>query len=99
MKKLFVTIALVGCGILTVAATTPILKTEMVKIGVEQDFKEISVSDLPGAVTEAFARDYAGGTINKAYVNDAGQYKLEVSLEDGSSGALYADAEGNWISM
>ncbi|MEM6543144.1 MAG: hypothetical protein AAF634_18460, partial [Bacteroidota bacterium] len=72
---------------------------EIVKVEVDQDFKEISVSDLPGAVSEAFARDYAGGTINKAYVNDAGQYKLEVSLEDGSSGSLYADAEGNWINL
>ena len=87
------------CGVLTVAATTPLSNDEIAKIEVDQDFKEISVSDLPDAVTEAFTKDYAGGTINKAYVNDAGQYKLEVSLEDGSTGALYADAEGNWITI
>ncbi|MEM1337657.1 MAG: hypothetical protein AAF717_04085 [Bacteroidota bacterium] len=99
MKKLIVAIVLLGCGVLTVAATIPVSGNEIVKVEVDQDFKEISVSDLPGAVSEAFARDYAGGTINKAYVNDAGQYKLEVSLEDGSSGSLYADAEGNWINL
>lgn len=99
MKKLFFAIVLMSCGMLAVAATIPVSGNEIVKVEVYQDFKEISVSDLPGAVTEAFARDYAGGTIDKAYVNDAGQYKLEVSLEDGSSGALYADAEGNWINL
>ena len=54
---------------------------------------------MPEAVTAAVSKNYPTATINKAYVNEASQYKLEVSLEDGTSGTLYADAEGNWIEL
>lgn len=99
MKKLiFATVLALG-SLTAVSAATATLHDGIMDVVMEQDFKEINVSDLPAAVTEALERDYAGATIDKAYVNDAGQYKLEVSLEDGTTGTLYADAEGNWIEM
>ncbi|KQC30918.1 hypothetical protein [Flagellimonas eckloniae] len=64
-----------------------------------QDFEEISVSDLPEAISSAVAKDYPTATVDKAYKNESNQYKLEVSLEDGTTGTLYADAEGNWIEI
>lgn len=66
---------------------------------VAQDFEEISVSDLPQAVTTAVANDYPTAKVNKAYKNDKDQYKLDLSLEDGTTGTVYADAEGNWIEI
>ena len=65
----------------------------------QDDFTEIEASELPEAVSAAVAKNYPTATINKAYVNEAKQYKLEVSLEDGTSGTLYADENGNWIEM
>ena len=71
-----------------------------VEEAVAQDgFAEIAASDLPEAVTDAVAKNYPTAKIDKAYANEANQYKLEVSLEDGTTGTLYADAEGNWIEM
>ncbi len=63
----------------------------------QDDFSEIAVEELPEAVTAAVEKNYPTATINKAAVNEAKQYKLEVSLEDGTSGTLFADEEGNWI--
>ena len=64
-----------------------------------QDFEEISVSDLPEAVVAAVSKDYPTASIDKAYKNASNQFKLELSLEDGTAGTVYADAEGNWIEM
>lgn len=66
---------------------------------VSQDFTEIGVADVPAAVTKAVAQNYPTATIAKAYVNEAKQYKLEVALEDGTAGVLYADEKGNWIDL
>ncbi len=63
----------------------------------QDDYSEIAVEELPEAVTAAVEKNYPTATINKAYVNEAKQYKLEVALEDGTSGTLYADENGNWI--
>ncbi|PIB30873.1 hypothetical protein BFP77_03605 [Maribacter sp. 4U21] len=63
------------------------------------DFTEISTSALPQAVMDAFTADFPSATLNKAYVNEEGQYKLEITNEDGSTAALYADAEGKWLEM
>lgn len=63
------------------------------------DFAEVSAEELPESVTSAVSKNYPTASIDKAYVNDANQYKLEVSLEDGTAGTLYADENGNWIEM
>lgn len=77
----------------------PELKMDETIVVVAQDFEEISVSDLPEAVSSAVAKDYPTAKVDKAYKNDQDQYKLDLSLEDGTTGTVYADAEGNWIEM
>ncbi|GMN09794.1 hypothetical protein MTsPCn9_18370 [Croceitalea sp. MTPC9] len=99
MKKLFFATALVLGSLTVVAASNTMIQDEIsVEVKVSE-FKEISASDLPAAVVKALETDYAGATINKAYVNEEGQYKLEVTTQDGTDGTLYADAEGNWLEM
>ncbi len=63
------------------------------------DFTEVTAEELPESVTSAVSKNYPTASIDKAYVNEANQYKLEVSLEDGTAGTLYADENGNWIEM
>tara|TARA_R110002020_G_scaffold113688_1_gene261517 strand:- start:5807 stop:6178 length:372 start_codon:yes stop_codon:yes gene_type:complete len=65
----------------------------------QDNFTEIESSELPEAITSAVSQNYPTATINKASVNEAEQYKLEVALEDGTQGVLYADKDGNWIDM
>ncbi len=97
MKKLFF-VAVFALGSLTAfAQDTEEAQVDATETVAQDDFAEIATSELPEAVTAAVAKNYPTATINKAYVNEAKQYKLEVSLEDGTSGTLYADEEGNWI--
>lgn len=63
----------------------------------QDDYSEISVEELPEAVTAAVQTNYPTATIDKAYKNESNEYKLEVSLQDGTAGTLYADESGNWI--
>ncbi|WP_232622911.1 hypothetical protein [Pareuzebyella sediminis] len=65
---------------------------------VAQDgFNEIAVEEVPEAITTMIETNYPGATINKAHKNEENHYKVEVSLEDGTTGALIVDEEGNAI--
>ena len=66
---------------------------------VTDDFKEISVSEVPQAVADAISKNFPTATLDKAYANEEKQYKLVLSLEDGTQGTVYADEEGNWLDM
>ena len=63
----------------------------------QDDFSEIAIEEVPEAVTSMIETNYPGATVNKAHKNEAGHYKVEVSLEDGTSGALIVDEEGNAV--
>ncbi|MGS2737608.1 hypothetical protein [Sinomicrobium sp. M5D2P17] len=96
MKKLVLAAALVLGGFATQAATT-IDANENVVIAVNQEeFTEISADEVPSAITEALERDYAGATIDKASVNEAKEYKLEITMGE-QTGVLYANENGEWI--
>ena len=100
MKKLFIT-SVFALGSLTAfaqeeAAAVEAAATEAVA---QDDFTEVATEELPEAVTAAVSKNYPTASIDKAYMNEAKQYKLEVSLEDGTAGTLYADENGNWIEM
>lgn len=103
MKKLVFALSFVFAGLGVYAQDSDLAQaeTEAVEVAAEaqDDFSEIAVDELPAAVQEAVSTNYPSATINKAFVNESQQYKLEVALEDGTTGTLYADAEGNWIDM
>lgn|SRR5690606_21571756 len=96
MKKLILSLALLAGGMSTFAITGTTFPTETMGIIVSQEFSEISIEDLPSAVTDAVEKDFATATIDKAYVNTSKQYKLELSVE-GESKTVYADTDGNWL--
>ena len=100
MKKILFVAAL-SLGSLTAFAQEEEVTQEVAtEVAVAQDdFTAIETSELPEAVSNAVATNYPSATINKASVNKEEQYKLEVTLEDGAEGVLYADKDGNWIEM
>jgi hypothetical protein len=101
MKKLFVVVALAFGSLTAFAqdAETAIEEVATEAIAAQDEFSEVAVAELPEAVSAAVSKNYPTATIDKAYTNEEQQFKLEVSLEDGTSGTLYADAEGNWIEL
>jgi ribonucleotide reductase alpha subunit len=99
MKKLFFVLAIVCGGLTTFAQDTEAMASIATEVLSQDNFTEIATSELPEAVTAAVAKNYPTATIDKAYLNESKQYKLEVSLQDGTSGTLFADENGNWIEM
>lgn len=97
MKKVVLTVAIVLGGLSTFAASAFAMNTtDAVMITVQQEYKEIKVDALPQAVRDALAADFPTATLNKAYVNEAQEYKLDITV-DGVTSSVYADKDGNWI--
>jgi protein-disulfide isomerase len=102
MKKLILASVFTFVGLTAFAQNTETAMATTatdVVTATQDSFSAIETSELPEAVSTAVSTNYPSATIDKAYVNDQKQYKIEVSLEDGTSGTLYADENGNWIDM
>jgi len=100
MKKLvFATALAIGSLTMGTAATPIIFHDGIMEDIFSQDYKEVAASDVPTPIIDALEADYQGAVLNKAYVDEQNKYKLEVSMEDGTSLELYADANGNWLEM
>lgn len=97
MKKLVFAASLLVGSLTAFAYTSPVVPVNQgIVITVQDEYKEIKVSELPTAITDAFAKDFPGGTIDKAFVNSEKKYKLEVTTAETST-TLYANEKGEWI--
>ncbi|MFP2995672.1 hypothetical protein ABN763_07160 [Spongiivirga sp. MCCC 1A20706] len=98
MKKLLLVPALALGFVFSVTAQQADEAETAVVTSATQDFVEIAVDNLPQAVKDAAAKDYAEHTISKAYATaDALTFKLELADKAGETSTVYCDAEGNWI--
>ena len=105
MKKLILSAAIVLGSLTTMSAqeqaqaaatqTEQAATTEQAAPA-SDNYTEIKAEELPAAVTEALKKAFPDAVLNKAYINDKKEYKLEVKVGD-KEGALYADANGKWI--
>tara|TARA_R110002051_G_scaffold234092_2_gene295727 strand:- start:18515 stop:18817 length:303 start_codon:yes stop_codon:yes gene_type:complete len=100
MKKLILASVFTFVGLTAFAQEneTAMAATEVIE-ATQDGFEAIELDKLPEAVSAAITKSYPTATVDKAFVNDKMQYKLEVSLEDGTKGTLYADKDGNWIEL
>ena len=96
MKKLFVAVALVmGMGTSVVLAEN-VTKTNTEVVSVADEFVVIELKDVPQAVQDAAAKNYAGTTIKEAHAKTAEDgtktYKLVlVNAEQVETIALFND--------
>lgn len=82
MKKLFVAVALV-IGLGTSVAFAENFHASVDSVTIVNEFKPIEVKDLPQAVLDAVAKDYAEFTIKEAYVEEVkGTKTYKVVLTD-----------------
>ena len=97
MKSLVFATALAVGSLGPVLASQPIFHDGIMEVIFAQDYTEVAVEELPEAIKTALEKDYSGTVVDRAYINEEGEYKLEVTLSDGTAQELYVDAEGNWI--
>lgn len=94
MKKLFVAVALV-MGLGTSVAFAENFHASVDSVTVVNEFKPIDVKELPQAVQDAVAKDYAQFTIKEAYVEEmegTKTYKVVLTdSEDNTAAVLYTE--------
>lgn len=94
MKKLFVAVALV-IGLGTSVAFAEKCHASVDSVTIINEFKPIDVKELPQAVQDAVAKDYAQFTIKEAYVEEVeGTRTYKVVLtdsEDNTTSVLYSE--------
>ncbi|KLT69635.1 MULTISPECIES: PepSY-like domain-containing protein [Flavobacterium] len=97
MKNLVVATAIV-LGSLTVnAATTPSLENAVNQsVLIQDEFKEVSADAVPAAVKSTVEKSFPGTKLEKAYVNEKKEYKLEISKGD-KKYIIFSDAAGNIV--
>lgn len=96
MKNLFLSAALVLGSLTTFASTAPITNSIVKTVTAEDEYTEIKLEEVPVAITDALKKAYPEGSLSKAFKNEKGEYKLEVTVGE-KVGALYANADGTWI--
>jgi hypothetical protein len=99
MKKLILSTAII-LGSLSLHATTTTTNNADVKIAVnfQNEYKEVGADAVPAAVKTALETAYPGAKLDKAYVNEKKEYKLEISVGD-QKATVYSDVNGNWLKI
>ena len=95
MNKLILSAAILVGSLTSFANTTISYSNEIIKF-VQEEYTAISNDKLPEAVLTAIKTSYPDATIDKAYVNEKNEYKIEIAVGD-QKAAVFADANGNWI--
>lgn len=92
MKKLILSAAIV-LGSLSMHAETTVVTSPLVQTVNDQDgYKE--VDGVPAAIKKSLDEAYPGVVLEKAWVNDKKEYKIEITVR-GEKSIVYTDASGN----
>lgn len=97
MKKLILSGAII-LGSLSTYASTVSIENVKIETASQSVYTPISSGDLPEAVILALDETYPGYVIVAAYINEDGEYKIDITIEE-SAGTLYIDADGNWLKI
>ena len=97
MKKLFVAAALV-MGLGTTVAFAENLTSGVETVMAVNDFTPIEVKDLPAAVTEAIAKNFAESTVKEAAVDAAEDgsktYQVVLTDKEGAESTVFFNEKG-----
>lgn len=94
--KNFLLLAAIVLESITSFAPNPVVSPQIVVSTIQEEYTEITSDQLPQTVLSALNKTYPGATIDKAFVSQNKEYKLEISVGD-QKATVFADANGNWI--
>ncbi|MBP4140911.1 hypothetical protein MW871_10540 [Flavobacterium sp. I-SCBP12n] len=96
MKKLILSAAIV-LGSLSTYAGNVQNEIEIVKtVTIQEEYKEVKLEEVPVAIKEALKVAFPDAILNKAFINEKKEYKLDVTVGE-KTGNLFADETGKWI--
>ncbi|AOC95034.1 hypothetical protein BB050_01909 [Flavobacterium anhuiense] len=98
MKKLILS-AIVVLEIMSIHANVlPASKVTKATVTIQSEYTEVTVDAVPAAVKTALQTAYPGAKLEKAFVNEKKEYKLEISVGD-QKATVYSDVNGNWLKI
>ena len=94
MKKLILSAAIL-LGRLSMQAGNVAVTSSMVQsVNIQDEYKEVDA--VPAAIKTALDEAYPGVKLDKAYVNEKKEYKIEITVR-GEKSTVYTDATGKII--
>ena len=98
MKKLILS-AVIVLGSLSIYASneTTLAQTKAV-VSAQTEYTEVSADVVPAAIKTALQTAYPGAKLDKAFVNEKKEYKLEISVGD-QKATVFSDVNGNWLKI
>ncbi|MBS7256502.1 hypothetical protein [Flavobacterium branchiicola] len=98
MKKLALATAIV-LGTMSISATAETTPNKVkMSISAQTEYTEVTTDAVPAAVKTALQTAYPGAKLDKAFVNEKKEYKLEISVKD-QKATVYSDVNGNWLKI
>ncbi|MET3027373.1 hypothetical protein ABXT06_11880 [Flavobacterium sp. UW10123] len=98
MKKLILS-AVVALGVMSIQANVlPVSQNSNVTVAIQSEYTEVTADAVPAAVKTALQTAYPGAKLDKAFVNEKKEYKLEISVGD-QKATVYSDVNGNWLKI
>jgi uncharacterized protein YdeI (BOF family) len=96
MKKLILSAAIILGSFTTFAQTSTTTKTAVTTQTVEEKYTEIKLDEVPSSVILALKTAKPEAVIEKAYINEKKEYKLDIKIGSISS-SVYTDAAGTIV--
>lgn len=97
MKKLILS-AVVLLGTMSIQANVLPVPQETKATVYQAEYTEVTADAVPAAVKTALQTAYPGAKLEKAFVNEKKEYKLEISVGD-QKATVYSDVNGNWLKI
>jgi hypothetical protein len=94
MKKLILSAAIILGSLSIQASTLTTTGSTTQSVNIQDEYKE--VDSVPAAIKTALDNAYPGVKLEKAYVNEKKEYKIDIIVREVKS-TVYTDAKGNII--
>lgn len=98
MKKLILSAIIVLGSLSTYASIETTPETTKVVLAVQAEYTEVTADAVPAPVKTALQTAYPGAKLDKAFVNEKKEYKLEISVGD-QKATVFSDVNGNWLKI
>jgi len=94
MKKLILSAAILLGGLSMQAGNVAVTSSMVQSVNIQDEYKEVDA--VPAAIKTALDEAYPGVKLDKAYVNEKKEYKIEITVR-GEKSTVYTDASGKII--
>ncbi|PTS94184.1 hypothetical protein DBR27_18010 [Flavobacterium sp. HMWF030] len=98
MKKLILSAAIVLGSLSIYASNLSTPEQAKITVSIQTGYTEVSADAVPAAVKTALQTAYPGAKLDKAFVNEKKEYKLEISVGD-QKATVFSDVNGNWLKI